>query len=441
MSIDELNPSDYNPRVELNPGDAEFDSLRRSIESFGFVEPVVWNERSGRVIGGHQRIRVAKHLGYTKLDAVVVDLDDQSEKTLTIALNKISGEWDIPKLRDLLEELDAGEIDIELTGFSQDEFEELMTSVLLDGMDDVRDDGFDPDAAVSDIKNPVTQPGDVWHLGRHRLLCGDSTKREDIQRLMGDQKAQMIFTDPPYNVNYKSDDGKAIANDNMESAKFQDFLKAAFQHAYEVTEEGGAIYIAHADSEGSNFRSAMREAGWLHKQTLIWVKNAFVLSRQDYHWQHEPILYGWKPGAAHRWYGGRKKRTVLEYPEGFSVSKQEEYHVLTFKSDLETIVLKVPDYEVVSIGADDDTTVWRFDRPIRSVEHPTMKPIPLVAHSLANSSKPGDLVLDMFLGSGSTLMAAEQTGRTCFGVEFDPVYCDVIVKRWEDFTGLKAIKQ
>lgn len=243
MSIDQLIPSDYNPRVELKPGDAEFESLRRSIDTFGFVEPVVWNERSGHVVGGHQRINVAKHLEYTQLDVVVVDLDDQSEKTLNIALNKISGEWDIPKLRDLLEELDTGEVDIELTGFSQAEFEELMTSVALDAMDQVHDDGFDPDAAVSDIKNPVTQLGDIWHLGRHQLLCGDSTRREDILRLMGDHKAHMIFTDPPYNVNYKSDDGKAIANDNMESAQFQQFLKAAFQHAYEITEEGAPFTL------------------------------------------------------------------------------------------------------------------------------------------------------------------------------------------------------
>lgn len=272
-------------------------------------------------------------------------------------------------------------------------------------------------------------------------MCGDSTKKQDIQYLMATCLAAMIFTDPPYNVAYESNDGKKIKNDDMASDAFYQFLFTAFQNAYEVSQNGAAIYIAHSESEGINFRRAMVDAGWLMKQCLIWVKNTFVLGRQDYQWRHEPILYGWKPGGSHKWFGGRKQSTVIELPEWFSQRHEGDHSILTFSNGVESVRLKVPEFEVLERESDESSTVWRFDKPVRSTEHPTMKPIPLVSRAIMNSSKVHDVVLDMFLGSGTTLMAAEQTNRICYGMEYDPVYCDVIVQRWEEFTGQKAIRQ
>ncbi|WP_018130702.1 site-specific DNA-methyltransferase [Effusibacillus pohliae] len=438
MHIDKLVPAPYNPRLDLRPGDPEYEKLRRSIEEFGMVEPIVWNQRTGNVVGGHQRLKVLRELGIEEIEVSVVDLDEDREKALNIALNKIEGDWDNFKLKELLEELDHGGIDIELTGFDLEEIEQLITQFHVE--EEIRDDNFDPDEAVEEIEEPISQPGDIWRLGAHYVLCGDSTKREDILRLMNGKKAHMVFTDPPYNVNYEGTNGKKIKNDNMGDREFYEFLLAAFRNAYEVTVEGGAIYIAHADSEGINFRTAMVDAGWLLKQCLIWVKNTIVMGRQDYHWKHEPILYGWKPGGSHKWYGGRKQSTVIEYPVGLTISKQGKDHLLTITSGTNSVVLKVPDFEIVYQGTDESSTIWRFEKPAKNADHPTMKPIPLVAKAIQNSSKPGEIVLDMFLGSGSTLIAAEQAGRICFGVEFDPVYCDVIVKRWEAFTGQKAVR-
>jgi DNA modification methylase len=439
MSIDKLKPSVYNPRLDIQSGDPVYNKLKRSIEEFGLVEPIVWNRRTGRVVGGHQRLKVLQEMGVEKIEVVEVDIDDTQEKALNLALNKIENDWDPLKLKDLLEELDTGEIDIELTGFGEDEIKELMAKFALESDEQVRDDGFNFDEAFKEIEEPVTKEGDIWRLGRHRLLCGDATKREDILRLMSEHKAQMIFTDPPYNVNYEGQAGR-IKNDSMADSEFYAFLRAAFQNAYEVTVQGGAIYIAHADSQGLNFRRAMIDAGWLMKQCLIWVKNSMVLGRQDYQWRHEPILYGWKPGAPHSWYGGRKQTTVTELPVGLEITGDERGALITFSSGLETVVLRVPNYDVLYNGGDEGTTVWRFERPTRSREHPTMKPIPLVARSIQNSSKSGEIVLDMFLGSGTTLMAAEQNGRVCYGAELDPKYCDVVIRRWEEFTGEKAVR-
>lgn len=440
VPISQLIPAEYNPRIEMVPGDPEFEKLRQSIETFGLVEPVVWNERSCRVIGGHQRLNVLRHLGITEVDVVVVDLDDQAEKALNIALNKITGEWDQVKLREVLEQLDAGEFDVTLTGFAASEIEALIADIGSIDVADVRDDNFDIDEAVNRIIEPVSRPGDVWLLGRHRVMCGDSTNLQHVQKLVNGACAQMVFTDPPYNVAYESDDGKRIANDDMDSQQFYEFLLAAFQNAFEVTSPGAPIYIAHSESEGINFRRAMTDSGWLMKQCLIWVKNAFVLGRQDYQWKHEPILYGWKPGASHRWFGGRKQSTVLETPVPLTVSSDDGSYLLTFNSGPDTLVLRVPSYEILGNASEFEDTIWRFEKPTRSAEHPTMKPIPLVAKAIVNSSRIDDIVLDMFLGSGTTLMAAEQVERTCYGMEYEPVYCDVIVKRWEEFTGQTAVR-
>lgn len=440
MDVSQLNPASYNPRIDLRPGDLEYDKLRRSIEEFGLVEPIVWNQRTGNVVGGHQRLKVLQDLGETQTDVVIVDLDDSRERALNLALNKIEGTWDDFKLKELLEELDTGQFDLSLTGFDESEIEKLMTEFAVAGDDEVKDDNFDIDEALDDIEEPVTRSGDIWRLGRHLLLCGDATRRDDIARLMAGHKAQMVFVDPPYNVDYTGGTGLKIKNDNMGDREFYEFLFAAFRNLYDVTVAGGAIYIAHADSEGKNFRNAMEDSGWLMKQCLVWVKNTMVMGRQDYQWKHEPILYGWKPGSAHSWYGGRKQTTVLESPVGLAISEDTKGWLLTFSAGVESVVLRVPAYELLFQGNDEGSTIWRFEKPVKNKDHPTMKPIPLVARAIQNSSKKGEIVLDTFLGSGTTLMAAEQAGRVCYGSEMDPVYCDVIIRRWEDFTGQKAVR-
>jgi len=384
IPIEKLNPAAYNPRKDLQPGDPEYEKLKRSMQEFGYVEPIVWNKRTGNIVGGHQRYKILLDMGMREVDCVVVDLDETKEKALNLALNKIQGDWDYEKLKDLLQELDTGEFDLELTGFDMDEIEDLMAQFNV------------PEEIVEDEvpeppEEPITKPGDLWILGRHRLLCGDATDPEKVSKLMENQLADMIFTDPPYNVDYQGSAGK-IMNDNMTGDAFYHFLLDAFKNMAQKSKEGAPIYVCHADSEGLTFRSAFKEAGWDLKQCIIWVKQHFVMGRQDYHWQHEPILYGWKPGAAHKFYGGRNQ-----------------------------------------------STVWQIDRPMASREHPTMKPVNLCAKAIENSSKSGDIVIDFFGGSGSTLIATEQLNRTCYMMELDPIYCDVIIKRWENFTGQKAV--
>lgn len=438
--ITDLKPAPYNPRLDLQPGDPDYEKLKRSIQEFGLVEPIVFNERTGYVVGGHQRLKVLQDLGWSEVPVSVVDLDPEKEKALNVALNKIEGDWDNFKLKELLEELDTGAFDITITGFDEEEIEDLMTQFYVEEETEVKEDNFDPDKAAEEVQEPVTKPGDVWLLGRHRLMCGDSTNIDDVLRLMGGKQADMIFTDPPYNVDYEGSNGKKIKNDNMEDSAFYQFLYDAFVAMYTVLKEGGPIYVCHADSEGLNFRKAFKDAGFLMKQCLIWVKNSLVLGRQDYHWKHEPILYGWKPGAAHAWYGGRKQDTVVEEDVDLVIQKEGDHFVLSFSNGIKSVMVKVPSYEIVFSGDDSDSTTWRIEKPKKNADHPTMKPIALCARAIQNSSKPGELVLDPFGGSGSTLIACEQTGRTCFTMEFDPIYCDVILRRFEEFTGQKPVK-
>lgn len=422
MPIGAVSPAVYNPRKDLRPGDPEFEKLRRSITEFGLVEPLVFNERTGRLVGGHQRLKVLRALGETEVNVSIVDLDEDQERALNLALNKVQGDWDEEKLAALLAELDAHGFDLSVTGFDELEIEGLLAPT--GSVDEVRDDDFDPEVEAAQIQEPATKRGDIWQLGRHRLMCGDATSREDVLRLMGGKVADMVFTDPPYNVDYTgaTKDALKIKNDNMDDGAFRQFLLAAFGNMLATTKPGGPIYICHGDTKGLNFRSALIEAGWLLKQCLVWVKNSLVMGRQDYHWQHEPILYGWKPGGAHCWYGDRDKATVIdcETPLG----KMTRAELMALVKELRHQV---------------DSTVVREDRPTRSAEHPTMKPIPLVARLMGNSSRAGDIVQDLFGGSGSTLMAAEQLGRTAYLMEIDPVYVDVIVKRWERFTGAQPV--
>lgn len=388
IKIDKLIPATYNPRKNLKPSDAEYVKIKNSIEKFGFVSPLVIN-KDMTVIGGHQRLKVLKEMGIVEVECIIVDLDKTNEKALNIALNKIQGDWDEEKLEALLQELKLEDFDTNLTGFDFDEVDEILKDV-----NGSKEDDFDVDSAYEEIEEPITKPGDVWILGKHRLMCGDSAQKEDIMHLMNNQDADMLLTDPPYNVDYvgKTSEALKIKNDNMSDNQFYEFLKKVFENMYSVTKEGASIYVFHADTEGLNFRKAFKDAGYKLAECLIWKKDCFVMGRQDYQWQHEPILYGWKEGAAHHFINDRTQSTILE-----------------------------------------------FDRPRQSSLHPTMKPIDLVARLLKNSSKENDKILDLFGGSGSTIIAAEQLNRNCYTMELDPKYCDVIVKRWESLTNKEAI--
>lgn len=389
-AIGELKPAEYNPRKRLQPGDEEYERLKRSIETFGYVDPIIINA-DGTVIGGHQRLFVLQDLGYAEADVAVVDLSKADEKALNVALNKISGEWDDEKLAALFADLTLEDYDLTMTGFSEDEYKELSSALAESLQAELLGD---PDEVPKPPKEPVTLLGDIWQLGRHRLMCGDSTNAEDAEQLMAGVKADLLLTDPPYNVAYegKTEDALTIQNDSMEDAAFRQFLCDAFKVADGCMKPGAAFYIWHADTEGYNFRGACRDIGWLVRQCLIWEKNAMVLGRQDYHWRHEPCLYGWKGGAAHKWEGDRKQTTVLN-----------------------------------------------FDKPLRNGEHPTMKPVALFAYQVQNNTKVGDTVLDLFGGSGTTIVACEQLGRSGYLMELDPQYVDVIVKRYASVTGKRDI--
>lgn len=430
-----------NPRNPNQHPKKQIELLAKIIQSQGWRAPITVSNRSGFVVRGHGRLQAAQLLG---LDQVPVDRQDYAteaeEWADLIADNRIAelSEIDDSILASLLAEVNIGDFDMDLTGFSEKQINNLLADF---NTSEVQEDGFDPAAAADEIKEPITKPGDVWLLGRHRLMCGDSTIIADVEKLMDGKLAAMIFTDPPYNVNYQggTDEKLKIKNDHMESSQFNQFLRDAFTSMYSAVEPGGAIYVCHADSEGSNFRGALQESGWLLKQCIIWVKNQFVMGRQDYQWQHEPILYGWKPGAAHQWYGGRKQGTVIDEGLPVVIKQDGENVYITVTTGLSQVVLKVPRFEIIRTGDDSGTTIWRFEKPLRNGEHPTMKPIGLCARAIQNSSRPNDIVADFFCGSGSTLMAAEQTGRSCYAMELDPIYCDVIIRRWEEFTGQKAI--
>lgn len=378
----DLLPAEYNPRKDLKPGDAEYEKLKRSVEQFGYVEPVIWNKTTGRVVGGHQRLKILIDMGYTDVDCVVVELDEEKEKALNIALNKISGEWDKDKLALLITDLQGTDFDVSLTGFDTAEIDALFKDTI---SNKIKEDSFDVSA---ELEKPVfSKCGDVWTLGRHRLVCGDSTKSATFDLLMYGKKANLVITDPPYNVNYEGSAGK-IKNDNMADDKFYNFLLDAFINTQNAMTDDASIYVFHADTEGLNFRRAFSDAGFYLSGTCIWKKQSLVLGRSPYQWQHEPILFGWKKKGRHQWYTGRK-----------------------------------------------ESTVWEFDKPKKNRDHPTMKPISLLAYPIMNSSLTNSIVLDPFGGSGSTLIACEQSDRICYTIELDEKFCDVIVKRYMEQVG------
>ena len=380
--VTELIPADYNPRKDLKPDDVEYKKLKRSLEQFGYVEPVIWNKTTGRIVGGHQRLKVLIDMGITEVECVVVELDETKEKALNIALNKISGEWDKDKLMLVISDLQGEDFDVSLTGFDAVDLDTLFKD---SERDSVKDDDFDVDA---ELKKPaITKQNDVWILGNHRLVCGDSTKEITYKVLMEKTKANLVVTDPPYNVNYEGTAGK-IKNDNMNNDSFYKFLLDAFTNTEKFMESDASIYVFHADTEGLNFRQAFSEAGFYLSGTCIWKKQSLVLGRSPYQWQHEPILFGWKKTGHHKWYADRKQ-----------------------------------------------STIWEYDRPKNNALHPTMKPVNLLAYPILNSSMSNAVVLDPFGGSGSTLIACEQTHRICRMVELDEKYCDVIVHRYRDLVG------
>lgn len=391
IPIEKLSPAKYNPRKDLQPGDAEYEKLLRSVEEFGYVEPIIWNKRTGNIVGGHQRFKVLKQLGFAEIDCVVVDMDEAREKALNIALNKISGDWDTAKLADVFRDIEQYGISLDITGFEPPEIDKLYQKLSREDGKIVEDD-FDAEAEAAQITEPLTRRGDIWLLGKHRLMCGDSTDIADVAKLMDAAKAKMVFTDPPWNVDYGGNahpswKQRQILNDKMSTEDFYKFLLATFKAMAGVSEPGAMTYVVMSAQEWGSVMTAMKEAGYHWSSTIIWAKDSLVLSRKDYHTQYEPIWYGWL--------GGEKRLCPLQ-------DRQQ--------SDL-----------------------WQIPRPKKSEEHPTMKPVALAGKAVGNSSRPGDTVLDLFGGSGTTLIACEQSDRVNCSLELDPKYCDVIVKRYIEF--------
>ena len=381
VPIDRLVPYINNARTH---SPEQINKLRSSLREFGFINPVIIDRDYG-VIAGHGRILAAKEEGITEVPCVFADyLTEAQKKAYIIADNRMAMDagWDEELLRVEIEALQAEAFDVSLTGFDPNEIDDLFKENLKGGL---HDDDFDIEA---ELKKPTfTKAGDVWTLGRHRLVCGDSTKKETYDILMDGKKANLVLTDPPYNVNYEGTAGK-IKNDHMANDAFYQFLLDAFTNMEAVMADDASIYVFHADTEGLNFRRAFVDAGFYLSGCCIWKKNSLVLGRSPYQWIHEPVLFGWKKSGKHAWYAGRK-----------------------------------------------ETTVWEYDKPKKNADHPTMKPIALLAYPIMNSSMTGTIVLDPFGGSGSTLIACEQSDRTCYTVELDEKFCDVIVKRYIEQVG------
>ena len=385
--IDSLVPYINNARKH---SDEQIDAIAGSIKEFGWTNPILVDGDNG-LIAGHGRLLAARKLGMDKVPVIeLAHLSENQKKALIIADNKLAlnSDWDNNLLMIELQELDSEDFDLSVLGFDQDELDALLNPI-------EPTTGLTDEDAVPDVpEEPKTKPGDIYILGNHRLMCGDSCNVTDMEKLANDRLVDMCLTDPPYNVAYEggTKEKLTIQNDSMDNDSFRQFLRDAFVAADMVMKAGAVFYIWHADSEGYNFRGACFDTGWKVRQCLIWKKSSLVMGRQDYHWMHEPCLYGWKEGAGHLWATDRKQTTILE-----------------------------------------------FDKPSRNGEHPTMKPVALFEYQMLNNTKGGDIILDSFGGSGTTLLAAEKNGRIAYVMELDPKYCDVIVKRWEDFTGKKAV--
>ena len=385
--VSELTPYAKNSRTHSR---AQIKQIAQSMQEFGFTNPILVKE-SGDIIAGHGRVLAAKHIGLSEVPCIKLEnLSPLQIQAYIIADNQLALQagWDFDILGRELFELQSAGFDLDLVGFDPSELEKLIPEPARIYDEEIQDDI--PEVKQEDVR---VQEGDIWLLGQHRLMCGDATLEADVSKLMDGKSYHVLFTDPPYNVDYvgKTKDALKIKNDKMKEDDFREFLRKAFSNAFSHQVPGGSFYICHADTYGFDFRYALMCASYQLRQVLIWLKDSMVMGRQDYHWQHEPILYGWKAGASHRWYADRKQ-----------------------------------------------TTVWKFERPKRSVEHPTMKPVALIEYALKNSAKSKESVLDPFGGSGSTLIAAEKLGLNAFLLELDPFYCQTIIDRWESFTGQAA---
>ena len=381
MKLSEIHPYEKNPRFN----DGAVEAVANSIKEFGFQQPIVV-DKDFVVVVGHTRLKAAEQLGLTEVPVVIAEnLTPEQVLAYRIADNKTGeiGEWNYDLLTIELRDLQEKDFDLSLLGFDSDELDRLLNG---GANDTVAAGETDPDAVPEQPDEPVSRRGEIYRLGGHLLMCGDATDAADVGKLTGDAEADLWLTDPPYNVAYESSNGLTIENDDMSDSAFREFLKTAFGNVKARLKPGASFYIFHADSEGYNFRGACHDVSLQVRQCLIWKKNSLVLGRQDFHWIHEPILYGWKDGAAHNWYNDRSQTTVMEY-----------------------------------------------DKPRCNSVHPTMKPVEMLIYLLKNSSQRDEIVLDTFGGSGSTLIACEQTGRICRTMELDEKYCDVIRRRWAEF--------
>ena len=380
VEIEKLKPYKNNARTH---SDEQIEKIAKSMKEFGFINPILVDGNLN-VIAGHGRILGAKKLGMKEVPCLFIEnLTEEQKRAYIIADNRLAEDagWDKELLKIELEDLKNMNFDITLTGFELEDFDFSMDET------EVIEDEFDETVP----EEPTSKKGEIYKLGKHFLMCGDSTDINDVEKLMNGVKADMLLTDPPYNVDYEGGNGLTIQNDNMDDETFREFLRVSFFNANSVMKEGAVFYIWHADSEGYNFRGACHDIGWKVRQCLIWCKNTLVMGRQDYHWKHEPCLYGWKEGASHLWASDRKQTTVLE-----------------------------------------------FDRPSVSKEHPTMKPVGLFDYLIKNNTNKDDIVLDLFAGSGTSIIACEQNGRIAYSMELDPKYVDVIISRWEKLTGQQA---
>lgn len=404
VSISQINPAPYNPRVDLKPGDPDYEKLKNSLTVFGYVEPLVWNERTKTLISGHQRLKILISQGMEDVDVSVVDLSVEKEKALNLALNKIRGDWDEDKLGELLEELQkTPDFDIDLTGFDLPEITEL-----LDNLHEAdEEDGFDFEGALEAIEEPVTKKGDLIELGPHRILCGDSSNREDLKKLIKEEVVSLLHTDPPYNVNYyggkrphvkarpkSSRQWERIYCDNMDQGQYEAWLKTILENASLYFAQGAAVYIWNGHRQFGPMYQMLTKLGFHVSCVITWVKECFSISYADYNQQSEFCLYGWKQKTgSHRWFGPAN-----------------------------------------------ESTVWQIKRDAtKGYIHPTQKPIALAQRAMRNSSLRDEVVLDLFLGSGSTLIAAESLNRRCFGVEIDPRYCDAIIRRYIALKGQENV--
>lgn len=424
IAIEELQPYANNAKMH---GPEQVDLIAQSIEEFGFISPCLI-DKDKRIIAGHGRVEAAKQLGMERVPCLFIEgLSEEQYKAYILADNRLTelGEWDTDLVSEELEDLRESGFNIEITGFSIDDI------IITDDMGaEMTEEEFEEKAASAP---PRCKPGQVWKLGVHRLMCGDSTKPEDVKKLMAGERSNLLLTDPPYNValgseysgskddarkRHRRTDGLVIANDAFESDEaFIEFLTEAFSNADAAMQEGAAFYIWYASQQALNFMNAAENTGWQIRQNLIWNKNVFTLGRQDYQWKHEPCLYGWKDGAAHYFINIRSLSSV----QGQNLDDLS-------REELQNIIRQI----------NEATDVQDEKRPARSAQHPTMKPLALFERLVRNSTRPGEAVLDIFGGSGTTLMACEELGRRCYMMEYDERYCSAIIDRWEEETGKKA---